>query len=132
MSDSKLVVVLNGQATIEYDRNRRLPGKQRQFLDLMDQDMDKGFDLNGEKVTTPDSVQRAKFVAMQLIQALLENNDAMIAATCAYLATRLPDLKQVKADEDGEQVMMDLIFDRELKNQVNVSFDASARTGKPH
>lgn len=123
MQDNKLVVTLNGQAVVEYDRNKRLPGHQRQFLDRMDEDMDKGVELAGEWCAQPDQTQRAQYVAMHLVQALQKDEDQVIAAACAYLANRLPDLKQVKAIEQGEEFFMDLIFDREFKNQVNVSFD---------
>jgi hypothetical protein len=123
MENPKLVVTLNGQAMVEYDRNKRLPGHQRQFLDRMDGDMDQGFELAGQWYEEPDQTARAKFVAMHLVQALVRDDDSTVAATCAYLATRLPQLKQVKAIEQGEEFYLDLIFDRELKNQVSVQFD---------
>ena len=58
--------------------------------------------------------------------AIQQDNEAVIAAMSSYLATRYPDLKQVKADTDQEskKVMFDLIFDQEHKNQVKVSFNA--------
>lgn len=121
--ENKLVVTLNGQPVVEYDRNKRLPGHQRQFLDRMDQDMDAGVQVGDEWYAEPDMNQRAKFVAMHLVQALVKDDEQTIAATCAYLANRLPELKQVKAIEQGDSFFMDLIFDRELKNQVSVSFE---------
>ena len=124
MSD-KLVVLLNGQSVVEYDRAKRLPGHQRQYLDKMDSDMDSGIELNGESIAEPDATQRAKFVAMHMVQALLDEHDAMIAAGCAYLANRLPDLKQVKVVQEGEDLMLDLIFTDALENQVMVQFDSS-------
>lgn len=131
MSD-KLVILFNGQAVVEYDRNVRLPGHQREFLDKMDVDMDAGIDLAGESVETPDAVQRAKFVAMHLVQALIDEHDAMIAAGCAYLANRLPDLKQVKAVVEDADVMLDLIFDQSIDNQVVVQMDPTMTTKLKH
>lgn len=121
--DNKLVVVFNGQPVVEYDRNKRLPGQQRQFLDKMDSDMDAGIELAGESIDEPDLVQRAKFVAMHLVQALMDEHDAMIAAGCAYLANRLPELKQVKAMQEADNVMLDLVFDQKDDHQVVVQFD---------
>lgn len=122
----KLVVLLNGEALIEYDRSIELPEKQRQYLDRMDSQMDAGIMLGDEKVENPDQQQRAQFVALTLINALQQDNDAVIAAMNSYLAIRMPDLKQVKADidQDTRRVMFDLIFDQEHKNQVKVSFNA--------
>lgn len=129
MSD-KLVILFNGQAVVEYDRAVRLPGHQRQYLDRMDSDMDCGIDLAGETIAEPDAVQRAKFVAMHMAQALIDEHDAMIAAGCAYLASRLPDLKQVKVVQQDEDLMLDLVFDQALDNQVAVQFDPSIPSRK--
>ena len=130
--NDKLVILFNGQAVVEYDRSTRLPGHQRQYLDTMDSDMDVGIDLAGEAIAVPDGVQRAKFVAMHLAQALIDEHDAMIAAGCAYLATRLPDLKQVKIIQQGEELMLDLIFDQTPENQVVVEFDSSTLSKQRH
>ena len=119
----KLVIVVNDQPVIEYDRNTRLPGHQRQFLDKMDHDMDAGVDMNGEHFEQPDLKVRAQFIAMHLVQSILNDNEAMIAAMSAYLATRIPDLKQVKATERGDDISFDLVFTNEDRNQVAVQFD---------
>jgi hypothetical protein len=131
MSD-KLVIMFNGQATVEYDRSKRLPGHQRQYLDKMDSDMDAGIDLAGDRIDSPDAIQRAKFVAMHLVQALMDEQDGMIAAGCAYLAIRLPDLKQVKVIQQDEDLVLDLIFNPAAENQVVVQFDAHSFNKQKH
>ena len=125
---TKLVIFINGQSRIEYDRNTRLPGHQRQFLDKMDIDMAAGINMNGEHIVKPDLKVRAQYIAMQLVNSIFSENDAMIAATCAYLATRIPDLKQVQAVEQGENISFDLVFTDEQKNQVAVQFDPGLAT----
>ena len=127
--EDKLAILFNGQTVVEYDRKVRLPGHQRQYLDKMDGDMDAGIDLAGENVAEPDGIQRAKFVAMHLAQALIDEHDSLIAAACAYLANRLPELKQVKIVQQGEEFMLDLVFDQDSDNQVMVNFDPGL-TGK--
>lgn len=123
---SKLVIVINGQAVIEYDRQQRLPGHQRQFLDKMDMDMDQGVEIGGETIPDPDLKTRAKYVAIHLINAIVNENDSMIAALSAYLANRLPELKQIKANELNDEFSFDLVFDQEYNNSVNVQFDPSS------
>lgn len=125
MSES-MVVLLNGEALIEYDRTKPLVEKQRQYLDRMDSQMDEGITLGNEAIANPDKQQRAQFVAFTLVTALQNDNESVIAAMSSYLAQRYPDLKQVKADTDqnSKKVMFDLIFDQEHKNQVKVSFNA--------
>jgi len=113
VTDAVLTVVMNGQAVIEYDRRKPLVQRQQLFLDRMDRDMDNGIDLDGQEKTSPDLLVRARFVANSLLQALEAENDSVAAATCAYLAVRLPGLKQVCADrqKDG-QLHIDLVFDK--------------------
>jgi hypothetical protein len=120
----KLVVLLNGVSQIEYDRSRVLPDRQREYLDHLDRRLDRGVELNGERIEQPDRVQRAQFVAVHMIHAIKSENEPLAAATCSYLADRLPDLKQVKADEDGEDISIDLVFDELPVNQVQVRFDS--------
>lgn len=117
---SIFVVLVNGESQIEYDRTKSLPEKQLEFLNIMDSKMSQGIVLNGTTIAGPDLVQRAQFVAMQLIAALIDSNDQLIAASCAYLANRLPDLKQLKVDENYN---FDLVFDEDYKNQVQVAFN---------
>ena len=105
-----LEVVVNGETVLTFDHNSRFPGHERQFLDSMDLDMDEGFELEGEQISSPDVMQRAKYVAMSLIVGLQANNKEMATTMCAYLAHRLPDLKQVRAIDNGTEVEMDLLF----------------------
>jgi len=127
---SVMQVIVNGQSQIEYDRQKSLPEKQLEYLEKMDREMDSGFELAGEKVEAPDLLQRAQFVAGYLAQALFGENDQMIAASCSWIATRLPDLKQVKIIEEDNQISIDLVFDEERVNQVKVDL-AMPSKGKP-
>ena len=53
-----LSVYVNGEKVIEYDKSTLHPGKQREYLDGMDLDMDEGIELNDEIITSPDKMQR--------------------------------------------------------------------------
>jgi len=122
---NKLVVLIDGQPMIEYDRGIRLPGHQRQFLDKMDLDMDEGISLAGQEIDEPDTPQRARYIAMHLVMAVMDNNDAKISAMCAWLATRLPELQQLKAITRNEEIELELVFDQAHQNQVSVNFDST-------
>lgn len=128
-----MAVLLNGTAQIEYNRDISLPGKQRDYLDRMDQDMEAGILLGNQFVEAPNQIQRAQFIALQLVQALLVDNEQHIAASCAYLADRLSDLKQVKAitKPDGA-IGIDLVFMEDYKNQVKVEFVPPAASSTTH
>ena len=107
----ELEVFLNGTLILKYPRNTRLPGKQREFLDIMDIDMDEGIELNGKIIKSPDSKQRTYYVVMKLIGALLSNDHGMIKATCAYLACRQPTLEKIKATEKGGTTNLELVYE---------------------
>lgn len=108
---SRLVIQINQQTVLQYDRNIRLPGKQREFLDKMDIDMTHGIALDGQKCINPDKSQRRGYVAMRLIQAIHNSDKGMINAMCAYLVTRFPKLKTVGFEEQGEKVKINFSFD---------------------
>lgn len=117
---SLMKIHVNGEPQIDYDRSKSISNKQQEYLGKMDDGMDAGINLNGEEFKQPDLLQRAKFVAGYLSQALFDDNEQMIAASSAWLAIRLPDLKQVKIVRDGDQISIDLIFDESRQNHVKV------------
>ena len=123
---SLMAVILNDVAQLEYDRNKQLPPQQELYLDKMDQKMDGGIQLGDEIIQNPDLNQRVQFVAGNLAHAIINDEEATAAALCAYLATRLPDLKQVKIDNrQGGQpgdIAIELVFDEDYKKQVAVQF----------
>jgi len=119
---SLFAVLLNGIAQLEFDRNKPLPDYQGAYLEKMDRKMDDGILVGDNEIQNPDLGQRAQFVAANLAHAIKSNDEAMCAAMTSWLATRLPDLKQVKlADENGE-ISIDLVFDEDYVQQIAVPF----------
>ena len=117
-----LVVVVNKTPLLEYDREKILSSAQHESLRLMDETLEKGFNLGDQFITKPNLEQRVQFVAANLISAALNEEDMLAAASCAYLAKALPDLKQVKALENNGEVSIELIFDREYQEEVAMEF----------
>mgnify|MGYP001829230828 CR=1 FL=1 len=117
-----LTIVINGEAHLEYDRSKPLPEAQRDYLVRMDERMDAGVQLGGADVDQPDALQRAQFVAIQVIEGLQAGNDALVAAACAYLASRMPDLTQVKARLVDSGFSAELVFNEPYVKEVAVDF----------
>jgi hypothetical protein len=46
----------------------------------------------------------------------------MAAAMCSYLAIRLPELKQVRIEDNAGEVSIELVFDEDYRRQVAVDF----------
>ncbi len=121
-STKMMVVVINGELKLEYNREISITELQQKYLQKMDRDMDAGITVQGEKIDIPNNIQRAKFVADHLVNAFMKDNDQKIAALCAYLAQVLPSLTQVRVDTIDDKFNIDLKFDEVLENQVKVSF----------
>jgi hypothetical protein len=121
MTDS-LVVVLDGVSQLEYRHGTVLAEQQIAYLDQLDRRMDGGIELGGLRIENPDILQRAQYVSLQMLQAVESGNESVAAATCTYLANRLPDLKQVRAITRGGQLTFDLVFDRAYAKEIKVEF----------
>lgn len=116
MQETTLTVVVNGASILEFDRNKPVPGQQRRALDTMDQNMDRGIRLGQDQIPSPNPMQRAQFVANTLINALFAENYSQAMAMSTYLAKRIPELQQVKAVGDIDNVLnIELVFDRSFK-----------------
>ena len=79
MSD-QLVILLNGESQLQYDRSKPLLGQQRGFLEKMDKELQREITINNKKIDHPDLKQRAQFVALNLIQAILNSEEQKAAA----------------------------------------------------
>ncbi|WP_455206955.1 hypothetical protein [Kaarinaea lacus] len=108
---STLEILLDSTVVMEFDRHARLPGKQREFLIKMDNDMDQGIELDGKHYPDPDILQRGKYVAVNLVHAIQVKNRSMMIAMCAYLVTHLPTLKQIVAEQTAEIMTIKMNFD---------------------
>jgi uncharacterized protein YaiL (DUF2058 family) len=117
-----MAVLLNGIAQLEYDRERLLPDHQAAYLDRMDAKMDSGILIGEQLVKNPDLDQRTRFAAANLAHAIQMDDESMAAAMCSYLAIRLPELKQVRIEDDTDGISIELVFDEEYRKQVAVQF----------
>ena len=115
-----MAVLLNGVAQLEYDRNKPLSDFQADYLENMDRKMDNGIVLGEQVLTDPDVMERVKFVSGNLLHAMKADDEAMSAAFCSYVATRMPDLKQVRITDINDEVSIELVFDQEYRKQVSI------------
>lgn len=119
---SVLVAVVDGEPVVEYDRSVDLAENQMAYLGRMDAQMDQGIPSGQGTLFAPDLEQRSQFVANQLMMALKEENEQLIAASMAYLAIRLPELKQVSAKNIEGSQQISLIYDKEFMPHQTIKF----------
>lgn len=106
---NKIILLVNDQVAFDFDKELSLEESQLEFLDKMDSDMDKGVKINGQLFSEPDNTQRATFMTMNLIRALQQENQMVATASCAYIASRLPDVEKVLVSDDGAGVKVEFI-----------------------
>jgi len=117
-----MAVLINGIAQLEYDRDKALTDYQLTYLDKMDKKMDAGINIDGEMIESPELNQRVQFVVANMLTAMKSDNEGVTSSLCTYLATRLPDLKQIQISEENEEVTINMVFDEDYKGQTSVSF----------
>lgn len=123
MTGSRIMaVLLNGIAQLEYNRDRLLPDHQALYLDKMDEKMDEGIQVGEDTIRNPDLNQRAQYAAANLAHAIKTDDESMAAAMCSYLAIRLPELKQVKIEDNDGEFSIEMVFDEDYRKQVAVQF----------
>ena len=123
MKKNTMVVQVNGTVMLEYDRRKPLNQRQQDGLARLDAKLAEGFRLGVHAVSQPTPLQHTEFVASALVKALQNGNDTVAAASCSWLANRIPDLQQVKAKtESGNQVSIELVFNRAYQPQQVIRF----------
>ena len=115
-----MAVLINGIAQLEYDRNKALTDYQLTYLDKMDKKMDAGISIDGEIIESPELNQKVQFVVANMLSAMKSDNEGVTSSLCTYLATRLPDLKQIKINEEADSMSIDMVFDEAYKGQASV------------
>ena len=91
-------------------------------LNIIDAKLDKGFEIGGQKISHPSHQDKTTYAANVLLSALMEDNESTAAIFCSYLATRNPTLKQLKATTHDDRITIQLIYDKEYKEETSVQF----------
>ena len=117
-----MAVLINEIAQLEYDRDKPLTDYQETYLNSMDEKMAAGINIGGTFIEKPDTNQKIQFITANLLNAMKSNDEGMSSALCTYIATRLPDLKQIKIKDNNDEITIDLVFDEHYKGQAQVAF----------
>ncbi len=72
------------------------------LLEKMDQDMDNGWQLGRSFVQSPSTMERCQVAANRLLTALHTQNQASMTLMAAYILMRLPGVKTVNINSEGE------------------------------
>ena len=126
----KLAIVVNQELVLEYDRNHPLDDRQKSSLNNIEAKLDLGIRVDDQFIAQPTVRDRATFIANQLLHAYLNDDDPKIAICCAYLASRLPELKQIRSTHHPDRISIQLVFDQEYQKENKVQFVDKSTLGK--
>ena len=128
-----LIVQVNGTPMLEYDREKSLSVAQEESLKLMEEKLSQGFNLGDQLISQPKLEQKIEFVTANLISAILTDDEVLAAASCAYVAHALPELKQIKELENNGEISIELVFDQAYQQEEKLNFTPLQQiTSKPH
>lgn len=118
-NNNTLHVLLNKQLVLEFDRNKPTPEIQLEYLNNMDARLDAGIQVGNKTIVPKNQLEKAQYVANNMVNSLLKDDFNQAIAMCTYLGNRLKDLKQVvcvgKEDDSGMQI--EFVYDRNLQQQ---------------
>jgi len=97
-----LLKLINDEQVYELNVPEAMMEKAANFFNMMDQDMDKGWQLNREWIQNLDQLQRCKIAADKLVTALENENHNLGRLMAGYILSRLPGVESVEPDVSGE------------------------------
>lgn len=72
------------------------------YFQTLDKDMDKGWQMSRSWVDLPDVEQRCQIVSDRILAAFESENKKSMIMLCAYILSKLPQLKTVDISTNGE------------------------------
>ena len=73
-----------------------------EFFDMLDRDMDKGWQMSHIWVEKPDRAQRCQVVADRLLTALQNDDQKLGVMMSAYILRRMPGTNEVHLSTSGD------------------------------
>lgn len=106
----QLTVYLNNVVVYQFDKCEGLARMQFVYVRRLDEYMDRGIDVHGELLRSPDQQQRNHFVIGRLLDTLRVNDRRDLELFCRYLAYHAPTLDAIRIEEDGDEYAVGLDF----------------------
>ncbi|HIO91576.1 MAG TPA: hypothetical protein EYG68_01880 [Leucothrix mucor] len=78
------------------------------YFDMMDKDMDKGYQMSQQWVDKPDTFQRCQIAADKLLTALETQNNNTTKLMAAYILSRMPNTQVVSLSQSGDMSTHDI------------------------
>lgn len=80
----------------------------RDYFDMMDKDMDQGYQMSRNWVDTPDLFQRCQIAGDKILTAIQTDNRETCALMAGYILSRVPQAKKLFLTQNGDMTEHDL------------------------
>ena len=100
-----------GNSVHQVDINPEMIEDGHQLFDKMDRDMDAGWKMGPEFIENPNRLQRGQIAASKLLVAIDTGNEPMAQAMASYILSRLPEVRSINIDVNGEPLNTEMATD---------------------
>lgn len=80
----------------------------KDYFDMMDKDMDLGYQMSRSWVDNPDLLQRCQIVSDRILTALENDNKETGTLMAAYILARVPSAYAMHLNLEGDMTLYDL------------------------
>lgn len=78
------------------------------YFDMLDKDMDKGYQMSRTWVANPDLMQRCQIIGDRILTALETENIKTGTLMAAYILSRVPNAYALHLNNEGDMTLFDL------------------------
>jgi hypothetical protein len=82
-----------------------------EFFDKIDSDMDRGWQMSRDWVDMPNQEQRCQIVGDKMLTAMHNDNEKMMVLLSAYVLARVPGVRAIRIDTNGEMLETELVME---------------------
>ena len=80
----------------------------QEYFDMLDKDMDQGYQMSRTWVEKPDLLQRCQIVSERILTALENNNKETGTLMAAYILSRVPSAYAMHLNLEGDMTLYNL------------------------
>ncbi len=80
----------------------------KDYFDMIDKDMDQGYQMSRSWVANPDQLQRCQIVSDRILTALENGNKETGTLMAAYILSRVPNAYAMHLNLEGDMTLYDL------------------------
>lgn len=80
-----------------------------EYFDMMDTDMDRGYQMSRNWVEKPDLYQKCQIASDHILTALETDNDKTATLMAAYILNRVPHATEIHLDLTGDMMEHEIV-----------------------